>query len=71
VRIGDRLEHVRFIASTLPRFRTTCMDGTRGGEAAARLNPGAGGRRRVNLERDVEERDHYGRLLAYVWAATG
>src|SRR6266852_9635484 len=67
VRIGDRLEHVRFIGIDAPEVPHHGMDGTRGGEAAARLNQALAGGRRVNLERDVEERDHYGRLLAYVW----
>lgn len=67
VRIGDRVERVRYIGIDAPEVPHHGMEGTRGGEAAARVNRALAGGRRVRLELDAEERDHYGRLLAYVW----
>ena len=67
VRIGDRVERVRYIGIDAPEVPHHGLDGTRGGEAARRLNRALVRGRRVSLELDVEERDHYGRLLAYVW----
>ncbi len=66
VRIGDRLERVRYIGIDAPEVPHHDTDGTRGGEAAMRLNRALAGGRRVSLELDAEERDRYGRLLAYV-----
>lgn len=66
VRIGDRLERVRYIGIDAPEVPHHDTDGTRGGEAAMRVNRALAGGRRVSLELDAEERDHYGRLLAYV-----
>ena len=67
VRIGDRVERVRYIGIDAPEVPHHGLDGTRGGEAARRLNRALARGRRVSLELDAEERDHYGRLLAYVW----
>ena len=66
VRIGDRVERVRYIGIDAPEVPHHDTDGTRGGEAAKRLNRALAGGRRVSLELDAEERDRYGRLLAYV-----
>lgn len=66
VRLGERVEKVRYIGIDTPEV------GGRGGpepgaaEAAA-LNRALVEGRRVRLELDVQERDRYGRLLAYVW----
>jgi micrococcal nuclease len=38
-----------------------------GGRAATEINRGLVGERPVRLEPDVQLRDRYGRLLAYVW----
>ncbi len=58
-------ERVRFIGVDTPE--STTQHEPFGEEASAYtksvLTPG----RRVLLERDAEERDRYGRLLAYVW----
>lgn len=70
---GDTLE-VRLAAGERERVRLIGIDtpeDTReheyfGPEATAATARRAGGRD-VWLERDVEERDRYGRLLAYVW----
>ena len=66
VRIGDRVERVRYIGIDAPEVPHHDTEGTRGGESARRLNRALAGGRRVSLELDAEERDHYGRLLAYV-----
>lgn len=67
VRLGDRIERVRYIGMDAPEVPHYGVGGARGGEAAARLNRSLVGGRRVRLELDVEQRDHYGRLLAYIW----
>ena len=67
VRIGDRVERVRYIGMDAPEVAHEGVGGMRGGDAAARLNQALVASRRVRLELDREERDRYGRLLAYVW----
>lgn len=67
VQIDGRLERVRYIGIDAPEVPHHGQGGTRGGEAAAQLNRAMVDRRRVRLEGDVEPRDRYGRLLAYVW----
>lgn len=67
VKIGGRLERVRYIGIDAPEVPHHGQGGTPGGEAAAQLNRAMVDRRRVRLETDVEPRDRYGRLLAYVW----
>lgn len=67
VQIGGRLERVRYIGIDAPEVPHHGQGGTPGGEAAAQLNRAMVDRRRVRLEADVEPRDRYGRLLAYVW----
>jgi micrococcal nuclease len=68
VRIGQRTEAVRYIGVNTPEMRHPA----RGKEPGARRAHAANRRlvegRRVRLELDVQPRDHYGRLLAYVWA---
>lgn len=66
VRIGGRLDEVRYIGidtpeSVKPGSPVECM-----GRAASTLNAGLVRGQRVLLELDAEERDRYGRLLAYV-----
>jgi micrococcal nuclease len=67
VQIGGHIERVRYIGIDAPEVPHHGQGGTQGGEAAARLNRAMVDRRRVRLEGDVEPRDRYGRLLAYVW----
>ncbi len=63
----DRRERVRYIGIDTPETddpRTAVRElAERASQANARLVEG----RRVRLEFDVERRDRYGRLLAYVW----
>lgn len=65
LRVEGREERVRFIGVDAPE--TTGRPGPFGRQATeyARRRLAAG--RRVWLETDVERRDRYGRLLAYVW----
>jgi micrococcal nuclease len=67
VRIGDRIERVRYIGidtpeSVKPGTPVQCF-AKRASAANAALVSG----RRVRLVADVEHRDRYGRLLAYVY----
>src|SRR2546423_7589880 len=74
VRLGDRVERVRYIGIDAPeiaheeREGRPRRSGTRGGVGAARINAALLVGRAVSLELDLETRDRYGRLLAYVWA---
>jgi len=63
VRIGGRVERVRLIGVDAPELGQGEW-GERAREALRRWVEG----RAVRLERDVAERDRYGRVLAYVWA---
>jgi micrococcal nuclease len=67
VQIGGRIERVRYIGIDAPEVPHHGQGGTQGGEVAAQVNRAMVDRRRVRLEADVEPRDRYGRLLAYVW----
>jgi endonuclease YncB( thermonuclease family) len=67
VRLDDRIERVRYIGVDAPEIPHDGIGGARGGEAATRLNEALVGGRRVRLQLDREERDRYGRLLAYLW----
>src|SRR5436190_5289182 len=77
VRIADRVERVRYIGIDAPEVAHDARDGRgarrgdRGGAAAAGLNRALVAGTVVRLELDVERRDRYGRLLAYVWAGGG
>lgn len=68
VEIGGREERVRYIGidtpeSVIPGERPECF-----GKRAADFNGGLLGGGRVTLVFGAERRDHYGRLLAYVYA---
>ena len=67
VRIGARVEKVRYIGVNTPEVHHPRKGEEPGGREAAEVNrrlvEGKSGR----LELDVQERDRYGRLLAYVW----
>jgi micrococcal nuclease len=73
VTVGDRVERVRYIGVDAPeiaheaRGDRPARRGAPGGVAAARINAALVAGRSVRLELDVETRDRYGRLLAYVW----
>ena len=70
VRLGSRLERVRYIGVDTPET----VHPTRGvepyGEEASRFNASLVEDQWVRLEYDVAPRDRYGRLLAYVYVDT-
>ncbi len=67
VRIGERVERVRYIGVNAPELHHPRRGEEPGGREAARVNRDLVLPRRVRLEMDVQSRDRYGRLLAYVW----
>jgi len=67
VRIGDRLEKVRYIGIDTPEVRHPTKGEEPGGRQALSVNRRLVANRHVTLELDVQSRDRYGRLLAYVW----
>jgi len=67
VRIGARVERVRYIGVNAPELHHPRRGEEPGGREAARVNRDLASNRRVRLELDVRTRDRYGRLLAYVW----
>ncbi len=67
VNVGGRTERVRYIGIDTPEW-TDERPGVRArARAATEANRRLVAGRRVRLELDVETRDRYGRLLAYVW----
>src|SRR5947207_15780676 len=69
VRLSDRIEKVRYIGVNTPEVHHPRKGEEPGGREATEVNRGLVGARHVRLETDVQTRDRYGRLLAYVWAA--
>ena len=67
VRIGERVESVRYIGVNTPEIHHPRKGEEPGGREAARKNGDLVAGKRVRLELDVQSRDHYRRLLAYVW----
>jgi micrococcal nuclease len=67
VRVGIRVEKVRYIGVNTPELHHPRKGEEPGGREAATLNRTLVDGRRVRLETDVQTRDRYGRLLAYVW----
>jgi micrococcal nuclease len=68
VRVGRRLEKVRYIGVNAPEIPHPEARGWREGSARAfAVNRQLVGGRDARLELDLGRRDHYGRLLAYVW----
>jgi micrococcal nuclease len=67
VRLGERLEKVRYIGVNTPEVHHPTKGEEPGGRAAAVVNRELVSGRRVRLELDAQPRDGYGRLLAYVW----
>ena len=67
VRIGDRIEKVRYIGVNTPEVHHPRKGEEPGGREAAEVNRSLVDARPVRLETDVQTRDRYGRLLAYVW----
>ncbi len=67
VRLGDRVEKVRYIGVNTPEVHHPRKGEEPGGREAAAMNRQLAEGQRVRLELDVRTRDRYGRLLAYVW----
>jgi micrococcal nuclease len=67
VRLAGRREKVRYIGVDTPEVHHPTRGEEPGGRAAAEVNRWLLGRGPVRLETDVQLRDRYGRLLAYVW----
>ncbi len=67
VRVGDRVEKVRYIGVNTPEIHHPSKGEEPGGREALAVNRTLVERRTVRLETDVQSRDRYGRLLAYVW----
>ena len=67
VRLADRLEKVRYIGVNTPETHHPSRGEEPGGRAAHAVNRRLIEGKRVRLELDVQPRDRYGRLLAYVW----
>jgi micrococcal nuclease len=67
VQLADRVEKVRYIGVDTPEIHHPVKGEEPGGRAAATINRGLVEGRRVRLELDVQTRDRWGRLLAYVW----
>jgi micrococcal nuclease len=68
VRVGDRVEKVRYIGVNTPEIHHPRRGEEPGGRQAYEVNRRLVEGKRVRLELDVQARDRYGRLLAYVWA---
>jgi len=68
VRLGDRLEKVRYIGVNTPEVHHPSKGEEPGGRQAHVVNRRLVEGKRVRLELDVQVRDRHGRLLAYVWA---
>ena len=69
VALGGRSERVRYIGIDTPESAKPGAPVQCFGDRAARANERLVGHGRVRLVRDVQERDRYGRLLAYVYRA--
>jgi micrococcal nuclease len=67
VRVSDRIEKVRYIGVNTPEIHHPRKGEEPGGREAADVNRSLVGAHQVRLETDVQSRDRYGRLLAYVW----
>jgi micrococcal nuclease len=67
VRIGERVEKVRYIGVNAPEVHHPTRGEEPGGREAWDVNRQLVVGQRVRLELDVGARDRYRRLLAYVW----
>ena len=67
VRVGDQIHSVRYIGINTPELHHPRRGEEPGGREAAEINRALVGSRQIRLEMDVQTRDRYGRLLAYVW----
>lgn len=67
MRLTDRVEKVRYIGVDTPEVHHPTRGEQPGGREATEINRRLVGDKPVRLEPDVQLRDRYGRLLAYVW----
>jgi micrococcal nuclease len=67
VKIGDRTEIVRYIGIGTPEIQLPTRGAERSGEAAKAANARLATGKNVQLVFDVQRRDRFGRLLAYVY----
>lgn len=67
VRLAGGVEKVRYIGIDTPEVHHPTRGEEPGGREATEVNRRLIGRQPVRLEVDVQLRDRYGRLLAYVW----
>jgi micrococcal nuclease len=67
VRLADHVEKVRYIGVNTPEVHHPRKGEEPGGREAAEVNRQLVDNKHVRLELDVQSRDRYGRLLAYVW----
>ena len=67
VKIGDRVETVRYIGVNTPEVHHPRRGEEAGGREATAVNRQLVAGKQVRLELDVQERDRYRRMLAYVW----
>lgn len=67
VRVNGGLEKVRYIGINTPETHHPTRGKEPGGSQATALNRKLVANKTVRLEPDVQLRDRYGRLLAYVW----
>lgn len=67
VRVDERVEKVRYIGVNAPEVHHPTRGEEPGGREASDANRRLVVGRHVRLELDVQSRDRYGRLLAYVW----
>ena len=67
VRVDGHLEKVRYIGVNTPEVHHPSKGEEPGGREAHAVNRRLVEGKRVRLELDVQARDRYGRLLAYVW----
>jgi micrococcal nuclease len=68
VKIGDRVKIVRYIGISTPEIQLPTRGAERYGEAAKAANARLATGKNVQLVFDVQRRDRFGRLLAYVYA---
>lgn len=67
VRIGARVVSVRYIGVNTPAVHRWPRGEEPGGREATAVNHELVAGKHVRLELDVQARDRYGRVLAYVW----
>jgi len=69
--LAGREERVRYIGVNTPEVHHPTKGEEPGGREATEVNRQLVGGRQVRLDLDVQERDRYGRVLAYVWMDRG